>query len=567
MGSTGLARWWIARGYPVFGVAPTIEAGSWRKRPAFTVDDDKTLVPDTLPYLRRTGERSGGYHQATLHADSVRHVVKADSRVATPGPADLCAIDVDDPAAFAPWADDLWRAHVARTLVVASRYPDRERVHVYCRLPSGLRIRETDVTVPGVDACGFYTAAGFKSGYWVLPTQTRPDDAGEYRVLSGRVDEIPILDPRVIERLTQGGRVVATTRRGVISATAARWRAGEPDERDHTTMGDGDGRNDALLGELGRVRRQHRDYAAHLRYARGFNLEFAEPMTDAEVLTVVNSSWGYRKTDPEPEPDTAPKPAPKPEPDTDPDPEPQPAPDTDPEPQPADRKGKPKGKPKSKLCSYEIGGFRRALRQVGVRIVRVMPSGHVGVVWRKGQDPEELEIDTDADSRLQVLLRGKVRDVESKRYYIPERAWRRTLYRETARKHPKTYAHLVYGDRSDIEGVVRALPAGQYRVRDILIRAGVLNNYQSPAQARSLEKLACRILREHRMIALGPVHRYSRWVSQDDGEGVWQVDVPSQTCARCWRTPAGWQPATVPATVVPFQNRSNRSGTVAASDQ
>ena len=202
MGSTGLARWWISRrpsGWPVFGVGPSLtDEGKWRKRPAFACNDDETLVADTLPYLRRTGPHSGGYHQATLDPDSVRHVVKADSRVATPGPADVCVIDVDDPAAFAAWADDdLWRAHAARTLVVASRWPIPDRVHVYCRLPVGLRILEKDVAIPGIDACGFYTSAGFKSGYWLLPTQARPDE-GEYRVLSGSVDEIPVLHPQLM---------------------------------------------------------------------------------------------------------------------------------------------------------------------------------------------------------------------------------------------------------------------------------------------------------------------------------------------------------------------------------
>ena len=64
-GSTGLAHWWVDRGFPVFGVSPhPNKKGEWKKAPAFTTNGHP-LVTDEVAGLLRTGPNSGGFRQST----------------------------------------------------------------------------------------------------------------------------------------------------------------------------------------------------------------------------------------------------------------------------------------------------------------------------------------------------------------------------------------------------------------------------------------------------------------------------------------------------------------------
>ena len=286
-GSTGLAHWWSDLGFPVFGISPALKDGHWRKRPAFRVDDDDTLVADDLPYLRRTGPHSGGYHQATLDGASIRHVVAPDALVATPGDASTFVLDIDDPEAFAPWASalgDVWSNHEVATFRVATR-GDGHRRHIYVRLPAGLRLNK--LRIPGADAKGLYTSGGFKSGYWLVPVQRRPS-GGAYEVIGGDPANIPIADPRLIDALRRGVPVeTRATRRGV-SLRPSTYTGAERGAPEDVGVG---GRNDYLFREGCRLSEHVDDFGIVLEMLHMVNRRFPTPHDDDEVERAARSAW------------------------------------------------------------------------------------------------------------------------------------------------------------------------------------------------------------------------------------------------------------------------------------
>ena len=310
-GSTGLAHWWSDLGFPVFGIATSLDDGQWRKRPAFRVADDATLVADDLPYLSRTGPHSGGYHQATLHGPSIRHVVPPDALVATPGDACTFVLDIDDPEAFAPWAaalGDVWTANEASTFRVATR-GDGHRRHVYVRLPTGLRL--TKLRIPGADAKGLYTGSGFKSGYWLLPIQRRPT-GGAYEVIGGDPTDIPVADPRLIDALRRGAPVEPQAAHSAVSLRPSTYTAAERETPEDVGVG---GRNDFLFREGCRLSKHVDDFPIVLEMLSMFNTRFREPHPPDEVERAARSAWerteDQRIRRAQPEPDPPPKPTPE----------------------------------------------------------------------------------------------------------------------------------------------------------------------------------------------------------------------------------------------------------------
>ena len=287
IGSTQLAHFWRKAGFPVFGVT----ASKW---PAFVTPPGQSIVPDPCDYLNRTGDRgekNGGYHQASMHKDGVRVVVKHDTLVATPGPEYVLILDIDAPEKFDRLGlAEAWDLFQSKTMVVASRWPDTERRHVYIRMPSGVHVQTR--IIPGGEICGAYRKGDptTKANYWVVPNQERFDGQGTYRVLHGSPDTIATASPQIVQALLNHGEPAAVLPDGRgVSLKPSTFTDGST-EKPHAEIGIG-GRNDRLFRDGCRIADGGATFEIMLEFLTMTNAQFAEPHGPEEVERAARSAW------------------------------------------------------------------------------------------------------------------------------------------------------------------------------------------------------------------------------------------------------------------------------------
>ena len=506
IGSVALARYWARLGYPVFGVAQTLDAdGRWRKAPAFSTSPDASLVADPLPYLRRIGGHNGGYHQSTLDADSVPAVVSASTLVATPGPADVLVIDVDDPERFDGLGlGEVWTEYERRTLVVASRWPDRERRHVYVRVPAGEQVHTRQV--PGGEVCGHFTRDGRKGSYWILPGQERPDCKGEYVVMSGSPDGIPVADPRIVEALHRAGARAAPDARPVCLRPST--FTDSDDDGEPVTAG---GRNDFLFRRGCALADRCHDRDVVAEYVAALNAARCRPQHDAAEVDRVVESVMRR---------TAPVPAPK---------------EAAPAPNPA------ASKKEAARYDYTRDRLAAALAACGIEVARMMPRDQPAVRFGAAGEWELLHR-REPRSRIICELRERCQDKSGQPYYIRQNRLFDALLDEVARRKTVDVPADVDPDHAALEACISALQPGSYRVEDIVSAAGLRNLPEAAARAASLPHLARMVrtvLKQHKFIACDPSTIWTelRW---EKGSHTWQSEVSHGQRCRVWRSPAGW---------------------------
>lgn len=538
-GATGVARWWIDEcGWPVFGVSPRLdEDGKWIKAPGF--GGQPLPDGDEAPLLDRS---KGGYHQATATADNARLVVRPDSWIASPLPPWVIALDVDKPDDFAAAVEEplgaVWSDFEARALVVATRWPDERRRYVIGRVPNldNRVCNRSGQIIPGVDVKGGLTGAGTKDGYVMCaaPGQQRPDGKGEYRILHGDPRALADFPPGVLNHLADyapardpeapppaglgahGGIVLRTENMRAAAAARPPEEVVEPGRYPYLFQQACAWFDGGAVHELG------------LSLAEQVNARFPDPTTPAEVARAVNDAW--ERTRPareerERQVRAAAEEAVRNE-------------------APAREAAR---RRRAQFDPREWEDFLPAVRHVGCEIVGIQPADVPGVIFPGESDPREWEFRGEVDDRLAVALMGA--DNRSGHSYTLRADVRRAYVREAARLNPRTYAEKIDEARAAIVAAVRSCPSRTI-VTEILKSAGVLNHYQSPAQAKVLERLAVKVLGELGWSRTPPIGVVSRSFA------VWAK--PRQNARRADGSAArmeaerGERPAGVPLNVTSF---------------
>jgi len=214
--------------------------------PTFPVSANK--VPRVRHYLRAGHEASVQYAMQFPDAAAFGLACGSRSRVT------VLDIDSPDESLVADAIDE----YGPTPLIVRSASGGH---HLYYRHAGEARKIRPDASMP-IDILG---------GGYVVAAPSRVTK-GSYQIVQGRLDDLEHL-PRM--------RVAPDQDNKQPQQQTKPWNA----------MREGDGRNAALLREVGRAAHYVDNFDALLDYAQTRNSEFLEPMSDLEVVGIAKSVW------------------------------------------------------------------------------------------------------------------------------------------------------------------------------------------------------------------------------------------------------------------------------------
>lgn len=202
--------------------------------------------------------------------------------------------------------------------------------------------------------------------------------------------------------------------------------------------------------------------------------------------------------------------------------------------------------------------FGEAAGAAGIEIVRVDPSGHVGVFLPGDDEPQEWRLNNKADSLAMVAM-SALRSMKGGPFLVKSNCLRRAFFVAAAEENPRVFAHLVDEGRDRLESAVSSCP-GTTTVEQILECSRVLDKYESGAKSPDMERLARKILREKGWRGDGTRRGYWCWFTPskrkprkalfgaaeeppaDAPDPGWRQETGRRS-SRVWSPPEGWSVA------------------------